>query len=255
MAAPVSPLQRRALCGSERSHRALRSTVRSACTNRAARGHRFGAALTGDHPMHPFAIDQQGNLFIDLGSATILARSRTGRSTPRGAILHRARNARRHLALRCEQDRAALLSGRALRHRIRNGEGFAFDVAGGLYVTQHGRDQLSENWPKLYRPEQGPNLPPKSCCDWSKAPTTAGRSAISMGSRRSWCWLRNMVVTAARRSGRARRSKARSRFSRRTGLPTILHSTMGISFRMLIGEVRSSRFTGHGTALHTPRRL
>jgi hypothetical protein len=22
-----------------------------------------------------------------------------------------------------------------------------------------GRDQLSENWPKLYRPEQGPNLP------------------------------------------------------------------------------------------------
>jgi glucose/arabinose dehydrogenase len=42
---------------------------------------------------------------------------------------------------------------------IRNGEGFAFDAAGGIYVTQHGRDQLSENWPKLYRPEQGPNQP------------------------------------------------------------------------------------------------
>jgi glucose/arabinose dehydrogenase len=26
--------------------------------------------LTGDHPMHPFAIDPQGNLYVDLGSAT-----------------------------------------------------------------------------------------------------------------------------------------------------------------------------------------
>jgi glucose/arabinose dehydrogenase len=26
--------------------------------------------LTGDHPMHPFAIDADGDLFVDLGSAT-----------------------------------------------------------------------------------------------------------------------------------------------------------------------------------------
>ncbi len=42
---------------------------------------------------------------------------------------------------------------------IRNGEGFDFDAAGRLYVTQHGRDQLHENWPKLYTAEQGFNLP------------------------------------------------------------------------------------------------
>ncbi len=29
-----------------------------------------GLPLTGDHPMHPFAIDAQGNLYVDLGSAT-----------------------------------------------------------------------------------------------------------------------------------------------------------------------------------------
>src|SRR5919108_116647 len=29
-----------------------------------------GLPLTGDHPMHPFAIDGQGNLYVDLGSAT-----------------------------------------------------------------------------------------------------------------------------------------------------------------------------------------
>ena len=36
---------------------------------------------------------------------------------------------------------------------IRNGEGFGFDAAGRLFVTQHGRDQLWQNWPKLYTPE------------------------------------------------------------------------------------------------------
>src|SRR5271167_2461355 len=29
-----------------------------------------GLPLTGDHPMHPFVIDGQGNLYVDLGSAT-----------------------------------------------------------------------------------------------------------------------------------------------------------------------------------------
>lgn len=29
-----------------------------------------GLPLSGDHPMHPFAIDRQGNLYVDLGSAT-----------------------------------------------------------------------------------------------------------------------------------------------------------------------------------------
>jgi glucose/arabinose dehydrogenase len=29
-----------------------------------------GLPLTGDHPMHPFAIDASGGLFVDLGSAT-----------------------------------------------------------------------------------------------------------------------------------------------------------------------------------------
>jgi mono/diheme cytochrome c family protein len=36
---------------------------------------------------------------------------------------------------------------------IRNGEGFAFDSAGRLFVTQHGRDQLHSNWPDLYKPD------------------------------------------------------------------------------------------------------
>jgi hypothetical protein len=33
---------------------------------------------------------------------------------------------------------------------LRNGEGFAFDAAGRLFVTMHGRDLLSQNWPSLF---------------------------------------------------------------------------------------------------------
>jgi mono/diheme cytochrome c family protein len=42
---------------------------------------------------------------------------------------------------------------------IRNAEGFAFDSSGDLFVTQHGRDQLHSNWPKLYKPEEEATLP------------------------------------------------------------------------------------------------
>jgi hypothetical protein len=42
---------------------------------------------------------------------------------------------------------------------LRNGEGFAFDASGRLFVTQHGRDQLSQNWSKLYTSEQSARQP------------------------------------------------------------------------------------------------
>src|SRR5580658_10505610 len=42
---------------------------------------------------------------------------------------------------------------------LRNGEGFAFDSGGRIYATQHGRDQLSQNFPSLHQPEQGADLP------------------------------------------------------------------------------------------------
>ena len=41
----------------------------------------------------------------------------------------------------------------------RNAAGFDFDTAGRLYITQHGRDQLHEDWPELYTTGQGFELP------------------------------------------------------------------------------------------------
>ena len=42
---------------------------------------------------------------------------------------------------------------------IRNGEGFAIDSAGRIFVTQHGRDQLYSNWPAFYQLSQEATLP------------------------------------------------------------------------------------------------
>jgi len=42
---------------------------------------------------------------------------------------------------------------------LRNGEGISFDSAGRIWATQHGRDQLGQNWPKLYTLKQNANLP------------------------------------------------------------------------------------------------
>ena len=119
-----------------------------------------GMPLTGDHPMHPFVIDATGNLFVDLGSATnaCQAANRMPLSPGHDPCIELETRAGiwRYDANKTDQTFSA---SERYATGIRNGEGFAFDKAGRLYVTQHGRDQLSQNWPKLYTVEQGVELP------------------------------------------------------------------------------------------------
>ena len=116
--------------------------------------------LTGDHPMHPFIIDAKGNMFVDVASATNACQAEnrvagslghdpcTELETRAGIWLYDANKTGQHFS---PAERYAT--------GIRNGEGFAFDGAGRLFVTQHGRDQLSQNFRKLYTPEQNAGLP------------------------------------------------------------------------------------------------
>jgi glucose/arabinose dehydrogenase/mono/diheme cytochrome c family protein len=119
-----------------------------------------GMPLIGDHPMHPFVIDATGNLFVDLGSATnaCQAANRMPLSPGHDPCIELETRAGiwRYDANKTDQTFSA---SERYATGIRNGEGFAFDKAGRLYVTQHGRDQLSQNWPKLYTVEQGVELP------------------------------------------------------------------------------------------------
>jgi glucose/arabinose dehydrogenase/cytochrome c5 len=119
-----------------------------------------GLPLTGDHPMHPFIIDPAGNLFVDLGSATNACQSENRVAGSPGiepcTELETRGGTWRYDANKTEQK---FSPAERYATGIRNGEGFSIDSEGRLFVTQHGRDQLSQNWRKLYTTAQSAELP------------------------------------------------------------------------------------------------
>jgi glucose/arabinose dehydrogenase/cytochrome c5 len=120
-----------------------------------------GLPLGGDHPMHPFAIDSGGSMYVDVASATnsCQIKNRTLNSPGQDPCveLETRGGIWRFDARKLNQ--AFTPSGR-FATGIRNGEGFALDAAAHrVYVTQHGRDQLHANFPDLYQPEEEATLP------------------------------------------------------------------------------------------------
>ena len=119
-----------------------------------------GLPITGDHPMHPFIIDAQGGLFVDLGSATNACEQRNRVPNSPGNNPCTEKDTRGG-TWRYDANETGQKFSAAERYAagIRNGEGMAIDAAGRLLVTQHGRDQLLQDWPALYSADQGPELP------------------------------------------------------------------------------------------------
>ncbi len=119
-----------------------------------------GLPLGGDHPMHPFVIDSKGDLFVDVGSATNAC-----------DIDNRMPNTKGHEPCTELETRGGIwrYDARKMGQKfstaeryatgIRNGEGMDFDSTGRLFVTQHGRDQLLENYPTLFTSTNGHELP------------------------------------------------------------------------------------------------
>jgi glucose/arabinose dehydrogenase/mono/diheme cytochrome c family protein len=119
-----------------------------------------GLPLSGDHPMHPFRIDQHGALYVDVASATnacqVANRIFNSPGIQPCTELETRAGIWRYDASRTGQRFSAaerFVTG------LRNGEGIVFDAAGRMFATQHGRDDLRENWPSLYTQEQGANEP------------------------------------------------------------------------------------------------
>ncbi|MGH8260453.1 MAG: PQQ-dependent sugar dehydrogenase, partial [Steroidobacteraceae bacterium] len=120
-----------------------------------------GLPLTGDHPMHPFAIDADGWMYVDVATATNACqrRNRTLRSpgidpcpeleTRGGVWRYSAKETGQHFS-----------PAQRFATGIRNADGITIDATGhNVYATQHGRDQLSQNWPKRFTPQEGAYLP------------------------------------------------------------------------------------------------
>jgi glucose/arabinose dehydrogenase/mono/diheme cytochrome c family protein len=120
-----------------------------------------GLPLGGDHPMHPFVIDADGQMYVDVASATNACQRRNRVPGSPGKNPCEELKTRGGI-WRYDANRKDQTFGPDQRYAtgIRNAEGFGLDVSGHrLFVTQHGRDQLRANWPGLYKPEEEATLP------------------------------------------------------------------------------------------------
>ena len=120
----------------------------------------YGLPVDGGHPMHPFTIDANGHLFVDLGSATNACQAKW-RIPLWSGFNPCVELETRGGTWRYDANKTGQIFSPKERYAtgIRNGEGFDFDFDGRLFVTQHGRDQLREGWPEFYEPKQGAELP------------------------------------------------------------------------------------------------
>ena len=119
-----------------------------------------GLPLSGDHPMHPFVIDTDGSLYVDVATATNACQQQNRIPNSTGIVpcteLQTRGGIWRYDANKTNQ---AFSPAERFATGIRNAEGFGIDSADRIFVTQHGRDQLHANWPDLYKPEEEATLP------------------------------------------------------------------------------------------------
>jgi glucose/arabinose dehydrogenase/mono/diheme cytochrome c family protein len=119
-----------------------------------------GLPLTGDHPMHPFIIDSNGMMYVDVATPSNACQVQNRTPASPGKNPCPELETRGGIWL-YEVNKTNQTFSPAERYAtgIRNAEGMAFDAAGRLFVTQHGRDQLHANWPELYKPDEEATLP------------------------------------------------------------------------------------------------
>src|ERR1700683_2948779 len=119
-----------------------------------------GLPLGGDHPMHPFIIGADGSMYVDVATATNSCQAKNRQPKIPGdhpcTELETRGGVWRYDANKTNQ---TFSPAERYATGIRNAEGFAFESAGHLFVTQHGRDQLHSNWPDLYKPAEEATLP------------------------------------------------------------------------------------------------
>ncbi len=119
-----------------------------------------GLPLGGDHPMHPFIIDADGALYVDVASASNSCQLQNRKLQSPGADPCTELETRGGVwRFDANETNQSFSPAKRFATGIRNASSFAIDSAGRVFATQHGRDQLRSNWPDLYQPEEEATLP------------------------------------------------------------------------------------------------
>jgi glucose/arabinose dehydrogenase len=111
--------------------------------------------------MHPFVIDSSGGLYMDVGSASNSCQIKNRTLQSPGAKPCVELNTRAGI-WKFDANKTGQRFSPAQRFAtgLRNAVGIAIEPSSGqVFATQHGRDQLGENWPKLYTLAQSAELP------------------------------------------------------------------------------------------------
>jgi glucose/arabinose dehydrogenase/cytochrome c5 len=119
-----------------------------------------GLPLGGDHPMHPFIITGDGTMYVDVASATNACQAKN--RTPKSPGLKPCTELETRAGIwrfDANKTNQTFSPNQRFATGIRNGEGFAIDANNRVFVAQHGRDQLYENWPQFYKAEQEATQP------------------------------------------------------------------------------------------------
>ncbi|HEX9106569.1 MAG TPA: PQQ-dependent sugar dehydrogenase [Longimicrobiales bacterium] len=119
-----------------------------------------GLPATGNHVSKTIAVDDHGNLFVDFGSAGNSCQ-REDRMLESPGIDPCPELEIRAGIWRFSAGKPHQRPGDGARYAtgIRNAVAMTLDPRGRVWAAQHGRDQLFQNWPKLYDQKQGAELP------------------------------------------------------------------------------------------------
>ena len=158
-----------------------------------------GLPLTGDHPMHPFIIDAEGHMFVDLGSATNSCQLQNRIANSPG---HQPCSELRLAAVPGSTMRAKRVSISHLRSAMPQGCATAKDLHSISPDAFSSHSMAVTNSRRIGRlcshPSKAQSFRQRRLSNLKKAPTTVGLHAISTGRGTSSCWRRNMAATARR---------------------------------------------------------
>ena len=214
-----------------------------------------GMPINGDHPMRPFAIDSQGNLFVSMGSVTNACeeQNRMPHSPGRNPCTELDTNAG---IWRYDANKTGpgILAQGTVRHWHTQRRGLRLRLHRGACSSPNmAATSCMRTGPNFIRRSKVSSLPAEEVVMLKEGVNYGWPTCYYDDAQKKLVLAPEYGGDAARRSAIAINSIRRSRLFRPTGRQTISRSTKARSFRRATKEAPSSPSTAHGTERPAPQ--